>query len=310
MKKTIRIVIIVLSSAVLLYYAFKLVRYLAFSEMNRQENSELVSEVVSIHSDFMEWFEEETDVEPAETQPSEPVSDEPPPDTIPPESRDPESEPSELESSSETSTDAGPVSPENPSDTPKRNTPISVNFDVLKQLNENAIGWLYQAGTPINYPVLQGKDNAYYLDHSFDGKYNVYGCLFLDFRNSAGFSDNASIIYGHEAKNGSMFGSLSGYKTQEYYDAHKTMYLFTPEGNYRIRIFAGCIVQTNSRFFTVPVPEEERAEWVREAIENSTFQSGLTEEEISSIVVFSTCTYEFENARLLVFGSLEELARE
>ncbi len=88
------------------------------------------------------------------------------------------------------------------------------------------------------------------------------------------------------------------------------MYLFTPEGNYRIRIFAGCIVQTNSRFFTVPVPEEERSEWVREAIENSTFQSGLTEEEISSIVVFSTCTYEFENARLLVFGSLEELARE
>ena len=72
-----------------------------------------------------------------------------------------------------------------------------VDFSVLREINPDIVAWIYIEGTKINYPIVQGGDNSYYLKHLFSGKWNGSGCIFLDFRNDASFADRHSIIYGH-----------------------------------------------------------------------------------------------------------------
>ena len=301
MRKTIRIVIIVIAAIVFLFYTYKLVSYLAFSEMNRQENEELVLEVVTVNTDFWEPDDDGgPKAVPDGSLPAPAVNES---DTL---NGSESGAPKGGASGSDTSGKSG----EEPREIRRPETPISVDFNVLRRKNEDVIAWLYQEDTQINYPILQSTDNSYYLRRSFDRKYNVYGCLFLDHRCAADYSDNLSVVYGHEAKNGCMFGSLAGYKKQEYYDTHKVMYLLTPDGNYRVHVFAGIVARSSSRFFAIPATDEKMAERIHEAIENSTFKSDVKEEEIGRVLMLSTCTYEFANARYLVFGSLEKIEGE
>ena len=106
-----------------------------------------------------------------------------------------------------------------------------VDFASLQQTNPYIVGWLYSEGTPINYPVVQGTDNSYYLTHLYDGTYNANGCLFLDRRVNRDFSSLHSIIYGHYMRSGAMCASLAGYKDQAYYEEHPTLMLMTPDKN-------------------------------------------------------------------------------
>ena len=325
MKKAIRLVVIIIAAAVFVFYAYKLVSYLAFSEMNRQENEELVLEAVTVNTDFLET--DDVGGPMAVSDGSLPAPNAAESSTLNggtgslpssnaaegstlnggtgslPASDAAESNTLNGRAGSDTSGKSG----ENPRETRRSDTPVSVNFDVLRQKNEDVIAWLYQENTKINYPIVQSYDNAYYLRRSFDRKYNVYGCLYLDYRCAADYSDNLSVIYGHEANNGSMFGSLAGYKKQEYYDTHKVMYLMTPDGNYRVRVFAGIIVRSDNSMFSIPASDEKLAERIQEAIENSTFKSDVNVEEIERVLMLSTCTYEFANARYLILGSLEKI---
>lgn len=91
---------------------------------------------------------------------------------------------------------------------PVETSPISVDFDTLKEANEDVIGWLYCEDTPINYPVLQSDDNSYYLRRLVNGEWNVAGSLFMDYRNNLSNNDWNTVIYGHNMKNDSMFGTL------------------------------------------------------------------------------------------------------
>ena len=95
--------------------------------------------------------------------------------------------------------------------------PIIVDFEVLQTENKDIIAWLHCPDTKINYPVAQSEDNSYYLKHLYDGTANKVGCLFIDYENAEDFSDNNTIIYGHNMKNGSIFGTLDSYKKADYW---------------------------------------------------------------------------------------------
>mgnify|MGYP000782800669 FL=1 len=95
-----------------------------------------------------------------------------------------------------------------------------VDFSVLREINPDIVAWIYIEGTKINYPIVQGGDNSYYLKHLFSGEWNGSGCIFLDFRNDVSFADRHSIIYGHHMKNGTMFTDIDKYKKQEFFDEH------------------------------------------------------------------------------------------
>ena len=106
---------------------------------------------------------------------------------------------------------------------------LSVDFDTLQSVNPDIQAWLYMSGSSIHYPVLQAEDNSTYLYRLADGSANAHGSLFIDCRNAGDFSDWNTLIYGHNMKDGSMFGGLKKYRKQAYYDVHPEMTLFTPE---------------------------------------------------------------------------------
>ena len=62
----------------------------------------------------------------------------------------------------------------------KDKCPITVDFDALRAINEDVVAWVYIEDTGINYPVVQGEDNEYYLHHTFERKENFSGAIFMD----------------------------------------------------------------------------------------------------------------------------------
>lgn len=196
-----------------------------------------------------------------------------------------------------------------PTDTePKQTEPapavISVDFDSLLAENKDIVGWIYCPDTPISYPVVQGQDNDQYLRADLNGKYLVSGTLFVDYRNSEIGQDRNYIIYGHNMKNGSMFGSLLKYKEQSYYEQHPTITYLTPEGNYTIELIAGLVVSKTDIIYEANPDREEFQGYLTNAVQKSTFRSNAAYTDEDTLVILSTCSYEFDAARYVVIGKL------
>ena len=179
--------------------------------------------------------------------------------------------------------------------------PISVDFDALKQENSDIVGWIYCPDTPINYPVVKGKDNNQYLRADVKGKYIVSGTIFADYRNNEVGKDKNYIVHGHNMKNATMFGTLVKYKEQSYYDAHPILYFLTPESNYIIELCAGTVVKDDADIYQT-TPKENI---VADIIDKSTFKSSVEITTEDNIITLSTCSYEFKNARYVLVGKLK-----
>ena len=180
--------------------------------------------------------------------------------------------------------------------------PISVDFEKLTAEYPDIVGWLYCAGTPINYPVMQGDDNIRYLRHLPNGSYNAAGSLFADYRCKNGVSGNY-IIYGHNMKSGSMFGTITRYKSQDYYNEHPTLYFLTPEKTYRVELIAGFVTKSTGEAYDTQLTAEQ----VRQFCAESDFSSGITPQDDDVFITLSTCSYEYENARYVVIGRTIEI---
>lgn len=96
-----------------------------------------------------------------------------------------------------------------------------VNFEELKSKNEDSIAYLKVPETNIDYVVVKGNNNSYYLNHNFNRKYNTSGWVFADYRNKFDGSDKNIIIYAHNTMDGSMFGSLKNVLNESWYKKMK-----------------------------------------------------------------------------------------
>lgn len=181
---------------------------------------------------------------------------------------------------------------------------LAVDFSALQAINPDACAWLYGQGASLHYPVVQGEDNEYYLNHLLDGTRSACGCLFVDAGASAGFSDRVTIVYGHNMNDGSMFGTLDAYKSQEAYDAHPEMQLLTPEGNNRVELLAGMVTDPADAVYGGLTTEEEVAAYVESALARSTFQSSAAYAPGDRLLALSTCSYETDDSIFLVIGRL------
>ena len=181
----------------------------------------------------------------------------------------------------------------------------------LAEEGQNVLGWLYSENTLINYPVTYYSNNTYYLSHDYTGKHSEGGALFFDFRLTKKLVEQNLIIYGHHMKNRSMFGSLLQYQKQSYYDEHPTMFLLTPEKNYRIELFAAQFTGSEQEQYPVWFEsEQKRAAYVQAAIANSTFTpENTTYHEGDQILTLVTCAYSdyIKDAKFLVHGWLIEI---
>ena len=182
-----------------------------------------------------------------------------------------------------------------------------IAFDAIKQVNPDCVAWIRIEDTEINYPVLQGNDNSYYLRRLIDGTWNICGSIFLDYRVNADMTDRHTVIYGHNMRNSGMFTDLMKYKKQDFYDSHSVGYLFTPLGNFRAEFFAGYVAAADSNAWQTEFESDAEFEaWVQNAVEKSTFKSGITPSANDRILTLSTCSYEFSNARYVLLGILRE----
>lgn len=193
----------------------------------------------------------------------------------------------------------------------ERAKPTKPDFAVLQAWNPDIVGWIRGPGTDIDYPVVQGADNEYYLNRTADGVKSVIGSIFMESKNQRDFSDDLTVLYGHHIREGRMFSSLSGYKKQVYYEEHPCMILYTPEQDYRVELFAGQVLNGQTGTFPLVFGElGARKVWLDELLSSSTFRSQVTVEDGERLLALCTCSYEYQEARYVVYGVLRDLEEE
>lgn len=182
---------------------------------------------------------------------------------------------------------------------------ISMDFTDLKAINTDIVAWIRGEGTNVDYPVLHGEDNDYYLNHLYNRQPNGSGSIFMDYRNVSITEDKSIILYGHHMKNRTMFQSIVEYKDQDFYDEYPTMMLYTPEGDYVIELFCGTVVDGNRGFAQFNFEtDQEFLDYVDSFRSKSTFQSNVQVRAEDRIIALCTCSYEWENARYMLMGRL------
>jgi len=184
---------------------------------------------------------------------------------------------------------------------------LHVDINAVIATYPDVVCWLYQPGTNINYPVVQSADNEYYLRRLINGEHNMNGTLFMDYRNAADFSDYVTMIYGHNMKNGEMFSTFPNYAQQAYYDAHPEMHLYTPGGNYNIRLISGFLTDDTDEIYSFAEDSLGAEQIYQTALAKSAFKSNSGAYNGERLVILSTCYYEKHNSRFVLVGILEDL---
>ena len=182
-----------------------------------------------------------------------------------------------------------------------------IDFVAMEQINPDIVGWLTMPDTVIDYPVVKGDDNDYYLHHLFNGEYNSLGTLFVDFRNKDPFEDQITVIYGHSMKNGSMFFLLEKYRDQSFYEEHKQLIYETKDKTYIFEPFAGEIVDAEIPFLQFNFSsKKEYMAYLDDFIAKSTFRSEISPSEEDKTVMMIKCSAAYTSARYVLLCRVRE----
>ena len=184
---------------------------------------------------------------------------------------------------------------------PEELTAFEKYADVYAQ-NSDLVGWITVPGTRIDYPVMQTKENPnFYLKHAFDQSYSSYGVPYMQENCDVGISDNL-VLYGHHMKNGSMFKDISRYKDQGYFDQHSEIILYTPEREIHLKALAAvCTSPDAIRRKTEFASGEEFASYIQQMTAGASASAPI-EGTIVRLYSFVTCSYEFNNARTILYA--------
>lgn len=194
---------------------------------------------------------------------------------------------------------------EEPEEVTPSEIPFSVDWDYLASVNSDIVGWLYCPDTVINYPVVQNESHEYYLNHGFEGQTNSSGTLFADRNSVAGVTQSHLIIYGHNMKDNSMFGTLRNYTERNYFEEHPVFYYLTPEGSYRVELICSMTVESVlSNFPTYFSSTAEHQNYLDRITSGAYWVNSDPVSTNYQLMTFSTCTYGsgYNDARLLVHG--------
>ena len=184
---------------------------------------------------------------------------------------------------------------------------FSVDWEGLKAANPNVVAWLIVPGTGISYPVVQGADNDYYLNHSFNGQYNELGAVFLDCTANPDFLDDNSMIYGHSVDIGGMFTALKNFTNLNFFESHPYFWLLTPSQNYRCEIVAFYKGNDDSAIYTVDFGDYEH-EVMQQIYQEAMYTRDLNLDG-KHFVTLSTCNLDYgysSNQRYVLMGVLQE----
>ena len=186
--------------------------------------------------------------------------------------------------------------------------PLEIDYDKLSEINPDFVGWLYVEALPdISYPIVHYKDNDYYLHRTFEKTDNFAGCLFVNSYNMGDFTDQNTIIYGHNMKNGSMFGKLKNFSDPEVFKKSRYFWIFTPDFIYQYRIFSASVVDKTGLTYQISFTDDEFDQFISRAYSNSVVDNqGVTVTKEDRIVTLSTCTGD-DSTRFVVMGKLAQI---
>ena len=189
--------------------------------------------------------------------------------------------------------------------------PMEIDFDSLKAVNDDVIGWIYvEALDGVSYPVVRGENNDTYLHMTYENNYNFAGTIFIDYENSRDFNDCNTLVYGHNMKNGSMFGQLKKFSQDpETYKKSKYFWIFTPDKNYRYEIISAYTTGVNSDTYTLfKGPGQEFEDYLKTIVSRSEIETNAGDlNMMDKIVTLSTCTGN-QSTRFVVQGKrIDEL---
>lgn len=176
-------------------------------------------------------------------------------------------------------------------------------LDEFKQLikeNEDTIGWLKIENTNIDYPVVKGKDNEFYLNHDFYGNKNSQGSIFMDFRNKIDLQDKHTIIYGHHMKNRTMFNDLNFYKDKEFFNKNRTFTLKSLYEEETYEIFSTHVYENDPYIIKTRFNNDEFKVFIDSIKEKAEHDVDIKIEEDDKILTLITCAYDFKDARYVV----------
>lgn len=161
----------------------------------------------------------------------------------------------------------------------------SINWQQLQEINSDIIGWIEIENTNINYPILKD-NNLYYINHSYDKKYNKNGSIFTT--NALPFIDEETVIYGHNMKNGTMFSELSKYLKKDFLDSANTIKIYTPTGDYECKIFSAYSIGIDDEYNNIKsLNFEERIEYYKKSSKHNITNVN----DITKIIKLTTCSY-------------------
>lgn len=189
---------------------------------------------------------------------------------------------------------------------------FKVNFEELFSINPNIVGWIQIEGTNINYPIVQGKDNTYYLKHNIYNKYASAGAIYMDATADKNFESLNTFIYGHYTPSGVMFGELGKYMNQDFYDTHKNIYLYTPNKNFIIEVFSVHVDNASSPSYQMNFTTNEAyRDYIQLMNDKSVIKSDVSVNyETDKIVTLYSCSRQAnykKQDRYYVHGKLIEI---
>lgn len=182
-----------------------------------------------------------------------------------------------------------------------------VSFDELRAINPDVCAWVTMDGTKIDYPVVQGETNIYYLNTDVYGKFALAGSIFLDTRCSNAFNEPYALLYGHSMQNDTMFGALSHYKDAKFFGENTAGSLVTPDASFDLATIACVLVPSGDRTIFEPPSWSEGVAGLLDSVEGSAVQVNNATLEMTrsrgagaQVLALSTCSYEYNGARTVL----------
>lgn len=185
-----------------------------------------------------------------------------------------------------------------------------VDFETLWETNTDICAWVTVPGTQVNYPVLQNASSkephdTYYLMHTVEKASGLPGAIYIEPCNAADFTDANTVMYGHNMKNGTMFGSLHEFEDDTFFEEHQYAYIVTPEKNQVYQIFATILYDDRHIMGTYDFSDTANYQLFLDSLTSNRnmgdiFRDGVTVTTEDKIITMSTCVKGQDNKRLLV----------
>lgn len=184
---------------------------------------------------------------------------------------------------------------------------IQVNFEALAGINEDIYAWIDIPGTPVSYAVVQNSRDLFYNNHAVDKSYYTGGSIFSQKYNSKDFTDPVTVLYGHNRESKTMFAPVNDYASREFFDAHPTIYIYTPEAVFEYQIFAAYPHSSEHLLLNYDFTDADTFAAYFSALDeriDANYRPELFPEVGDRVITLSTCYKSNRMQRYLVQGVL------